>query len=81
MTGKESIMRRMKTEPFKFLTVSEFEALNPEEKRVYISEATAEQERTKLDPAAGGWDKLFRQDRPQTQQQQQPQPKDDKKPD
>jgi hypothetical protein len=61
--------------PFKFLSVSEFEALNPEEKRVYVSEATAELERTKADPAAGGWHRLFRQE----QQQQQPQTKDDPK--
>ena len=67
--------------PFTFLSVSEFEALNPEEKRAYISEATAELERTKVDPAAGGWDKLFRGDQQQTQQQQQPRAKNGKKPD
>jgi hypothetical protein len=67
--------------PFKFLSVSEFEALNPEEKRAYISEATAELERTKVDHAAGGWHTLFRQEQQQTQQQQQPRAKDDKKPD
>jgi hypothetical protein len=61
--------------PFKFLSVSEFEALNLEEKRAYIAEATTEQERTKTDPASGGWDKLFRQD-----QRQQPQAKDDPDP-
>ena len=69
------------TRPFEFLTVSEFEALNPEEKRAYIGEATAELERTKLDPAVGGWHRLFRQTQQQQQQQQQPRPKDDKKPD
>jgi hypothetical protein len=63
--------------PFKFLSVSEFEALNPEDKRAYISAATIELERTKADPVARGWHRLFRQDQ---QQQQQPQPKDDKKP-
>ena len=63
--------------PFKFLSVSEFEELTPEEKRAYIAEATAELERTKLDPAAGGWHTLFRQDQ-QTQHQQQPRPKDEK---
>lgn len=63
--------------PFKFLSVSEFEALNPEDKRAYISAATTELERTKPDPVARGWERLFRQDQ---QQQQQPQPKDDKKP-
>ena len=70
--------------PFTFLSVSEFEELTPEEKRAYIAEATAELERTKLDPAAGGWHTLFRQDQQQTQQQQQqqqPRPKDDEKPD
>ena len=63
---------------FKFLSISEFEALSPEEKRVYIAEATSELERTKVDPAAGGWDTLFRQDQ---QKQQQPRAKDEKKPD
>ena len=62
--------------PFKFLSVSEFEALNAEEKRAYIGAATAELERTKLDPASGGWHRLFRQDQQNKQQTQQPQ-KDD----
>jgi hypothetical protein len=66
--------------PFKFLSVSEFEALNPQEKRAYLDEATAELERTKADHADSGWHRLFRQDQQQTQQQQ-PQLKDDKKPD
>lgn len=63
--------------PFKFLSISEFESLSPEEKRAYLIEATAELDRTKVDPHAGGWHTLFRQDQPQPQQQQQqPQPKD-----
>jgi hypothetical protein len=61
---------------FKFLSISEFEALSPEEQRAYITEATAELERTKVDPAAGGWDTLFRRDQQQTQQQSRS--KDDK---
>ena len=65
---------------FKFLSIREFEALTPEEKRAYIREATAELQRTKIDPSAGGWHRLFRQDQQQTQQQQQPRPKDDTKP-
>ena len=64
---------------FRFLSVSEFEELSPDEKRAYIAEATAELERTRVDPAAGGWDTLFRQDQRQTQQQ--PRSKDDKTPD
>jgi hypothetical protein len=67
--------------PFSFLSVSEFEALNADEKRAYIREATAEVERTKVDPAAGGWERLFRQEQPQTQQQQQPRRRGDTKPD
>lgn len=63
--------------PFKFLSVSEFEALNPAEKRAYISEATAELDRTKTDHDTGGWQRLFRQEQ---QQAQQPQSKDDTKP-
>jgi hypothetical protein len=51
--------------PFKFLSISEFKALNPEEKRAYIGEATAELERTRVDHHAGGWHTLFRQERPQ----------------
>jgi len=65
--------------PFRFLSVSEFESLNSEEKRGYIIEAMAEVERTKVDPHAGGWETIFRQERQQAQQQQQqqqPQPKD-----
>jgi len=66
--------------PFKFLSVREFEGLTPEEKRAYLVEATAEQQRTKADPAEGGWHRLFREDQDQTQQQE-PQLKDDTKPD
>ena len=64
--------------PFKFLSISEFERLYPEEKRAYLSEATAELERTKVDQRAGGWHTLFRQDQPREQQGSQP--KDDTKP-
>lgn len=55
-------------------------SLNPEEKIAYIDEASAEVERTKVDPHAGGWETLFRQEQQQPQQQQQqqqqPQPED-----
>jgi len=64
--------------PFKFLSVSEFETLSPQEKRAYVRQATAEVERTKLDPAAGGWHTLFRPDQ-RREQRRQPRPQGDKK--
>ena len=60
--------------PFKFLSFSEFQGLTLEDKRAYLTEATAELERTKVDRAAGGWHTLFRQD--QQQEQQQPRPRE-----
>ena len=65
---------------FKFLSFSEFQTLTLEGKRAYLSEATAELERTRQNRAAGGWHTLFRQDQEQNQQQQQPQPKRDSDP-
>jgi hypothetical protein len=52
---------------FKFPSIGEFKALNPEEKRAYIGEATAELERTRVDHHAGGWHTPFRheQSRPE----------------
>jgi hypothetical protein len=58
--------------PFKFLSMGEFEALDSKTKLAYISEAMEELKRANLPDHVRGWHSLFRQ----SQQQQQPQPKD-----
>ena len=62
--------------PFRFLSNEEFERLGSGEKLTYLSDAMAELELAKVPHAVRGWHSLFRQ----TQQQQQPQPKDDSEP-
>ena len=62
--------------PFTFLTVADFERLDPREKLAYLSDAMVELRRSK-GPEAHGWDNLFAQPVTQQQQQEQAQPEPD----